>query len=427
MDRKRISKRVVDSAHAGKAEYTVWDDALTGFGLRVRPSGVKSYVIVYRAGTGRKAPVRKVTLGAVGKLTPDDARTLAERALGSVAYGKDPAADRAQDRDGLTVKELIEAFLADHAALKLKTTTEKRYRHLLRHWVAPELGSTKADSLPRSAVAKLHDRMKRHAVSANRMLGAGSSMYHFAQRRGFVPEGYNPFSRIEKYKEHRRERFLTTKELGRIGDALREAQTKGIPWDVDQTQPNAKHIPKQEKNRRTIFGLLPTAALRLLLLSGCRLREILDLKWDYVDIERGVLLLPDSKNGRRTVVLNAPALAVLASLPRLGPYVVPADDPKRPRHDLKRVWKAVSRRAGISGVRLHDLRHTYASFGAGGGLGLPIIGKLLGHSQPATTARYAHLDNDPLRRASEAIAGQISAAMGDAPPAKSAKVVRLRR
>ena len=427
MASKRISKRLVDSAHASNAEYTIWDDALTGFGLRVRPSGAKSYVIVYRAGTGRKAPVRKVTLGAVGKLTPDVARELAEKALGSVAHGKDPAADRAQDREGLTVRELIEAFLTDHATLKLKLTTESRYSHLLRNWVAPELGSTKADSLSRTAVAKLHAQRKRKAVSANRMLGAVSSMYSFAQRRGLVPEGLNPASRIEKYTEQRRERFLTTKELGRIGDALREAETKGIPWEVDETQPNAKHIPKQEKNRRTKFGLVPTAALRLLLFSGCRLREILDLKWDYVDLERGVLLLPDSKTGRRTVVLNAPALAVLASLPRIGPYVVPADDPKRPRHDLKRVWSAVSRRAGLTGVRLHDLRHTYASFGAGGGLGLPIIGKLLGHSQAATTARYAHLDNDPLRRASEAIAGQISAALGDPPPAKSAEVVRLRR
>jgi integrase len=427
MANKRITKRLVDSTHKGKTEYTIWDDALTGFGLRVRPSGAKSYVIVYRAGTGRKAPVRKVTLGAVGKLTPDDARTLAERALGSIAYGKDPAADRAQDREGLTVKELIETFLVDHATLKLKSTTVARYSHLLRQWVAPELGSTKADSLSRSAIAKLHARMKRHAVSANRMLGAVSSMYGFAQRRGYVSEGFNPGSRIEKYSENRRERFLTTKELGRIGDALREAETKGIPWEVDETQPNAKHIPKQEKNRRTVFGLLPTAALRLLLFSGCRLREILDLKWEHVDLERGVLLLPDSKTGRRTVVLNAPALAVLASLPRLGPYVVPADDPKRPRHDLKRVWSAVSRRAGLSGVRLHDLRHTYASFGAGGGLGLPIIGKLLGHSQSATTERYAHLDNDPLRRASETIAGQIAAAMGDAPAAKRGEVVRLRR
>jgi integrase len=155
------------------------------------------------------------------------------------------------------------------------------------------------------------------------------------------------------------------------------------------------------------------------------LREILHLRWEYIDAERGLLLLPETKTGRRAVVLNAPALAVLASLPRVGSYVIPAGDPKRPRHDLKRLWGAVSRRAKLEGVRLHDLRHTYASVGAGGGLGLPIIGKLLGHSQSATTERYAHLDNDPLKRASETIAAQISAAMGEAPK-PSAKVIALR-
>jgi integrase len=141
------------------------------------------------------------------------------------------------------------------------------------------------------------------------------------------------------------------------------------------------------------------------------LREVLHLRWEHVDIERGCLFLPDSKSGRKTVILNAPALAVLNTLERVGPYVVPGDDPERPRHDLKRPWDAVTKRAGLTGVRLHDLRHTYASFGAGGGLGLPVIGRLLGHAQAATTARYAHLDNDPLRRASEAIAGQIAAAL----------------
>jgi integrase len=153
------------------------------------------------------------------------------------------------------------------------------------------------------------------------------------------------------------------------------------------------------------------AALRLLLFTGCRLREILHLRWEHVDFERGCLFLPDSKSGRKTVILNAPALAVLNALERVGPYVVSADDPAQPRHDLKRPWDAVTKQAGLVGVRLHDLRHTYASFGAGGGLGLPIIGRLLGHTQAATTARYAHLDNDPLRRASEAIAGRIAAAL----------------
>jgi integrase len=424
MTKKRLSKRVVDSLRAKPSEFTVWDDALTGFGVRVRPSGIKTYVVVYRAGAGRKAPVRKITLGTVGKLTPDTARTLAQKALGSVAHGKDPARDRAHARERLTVKELVDTFLADHAESKLKPTTEKRYRHLLRQWVVPEVGSEKADALTRAAVANVHSRMKRKAVSANRMLGAVGSMYGFAQRRGLVPEGYNPATRIERYSERRRERFLTTDELGRIGAALREAETSGIPWDVDEAQPNAKHIPKQK--RRTVFGEFATAAVRLLLFTGCRLREILDLKWKYVDIERGLLLLPDTKTGQRTVILNSPALLVLASLPRMGTYVVPGDNPERPRHDLKNVWSAVCGRTDLTGVRLHDLRHTYASFGAGSGLGLPIIGKLLGHAQSVTTERYAHLGNDPLRRASESIAGTISTAMGEPSNAPAAKVIPLK-
>lgn len=427
MSGTRISKRVVDSVRPNGSEFIVWDDSLTGFGLRVRASGAKSYVVVYRAGTGRKAPVRKVTLGSTKKIAPDAARALAQKALGSVAHGKDPAAERAQDRQGLTVKELVETFLEGHSELKLKPTTASRYRHLLRQWLVPELGSTKADALTRAAVANLHARHKRKAVSANRMLGAISSMYGFAQRRGMVPEGFNPASRIEKYPERRRETFLTQQELGRIGEALREAETKGIPWVVDESQPNAKHIPKQDRNRRTIFSPFATAAVRLLLLTGCRLREILHLKWEHVDFERGLLLLPDSKTGTRTIVLNAPALSLLASLPRPGSYVVPGSDPEQPRHDLKRIWEAVCRRAGLRRVRIHDLRHTYASFGAGGGMGLPIIGKLLGHSQPATTARYAHLESDPLRRASNAIGRRIAGAMGEAGTPAGGKIVPLQR
>jgi integrase len=143
--------------------------------------------------------------------------------------------------------------------------------------------------------------------------------------------------------------------------------------------------------------------LRLLLFTGARLREILHLKWENVDLERGLLFLADSKAGRKTLVLNAPAMAVLVSLPRVGSYVIAGDTAgtkgEKPRADLKRPWRTIAKRAGLDGVRLHDLRHTYASFGAGGGLGLPIIGKLLGQTQASTTQRYAHLDNDPLRRA----------------------------
>lgn len=417
----RITKKAVDEITPTGAEFTVWDRDLTGFGVRVRPNGAMSFVVVYRAGNGRKAAVKKLTVGAVGRLTPDEARGLAKKALGAVANGHDPAADKSDASKGLTVRELADVFLSDHVRAKRKNATIERYEHSLRAHIVPEFGSTKVDKLTRSAVSKLHLKLKATPAMANYSLAVISSMYGFAQRRGLAPEGMNPASRIEKYKERQRERFLTVEELGQLGDALREAETNGIPWEVDEARPTAKHAPKIE-NRRTVFGPFAVAAVRLLLLTGCRLREVLQLKWSYIDFDRGMIFLPDSKTGRKPVVLNAPALAVLASVPNIGSYVVPGDDPEKPRHDLKKIWAAACRRAGLGSVRLHDLRHTFASVGAGGGLGLPIVGRLLGHTQAATTARYAHLDADPLRRASDRIGGAISAAL-DAN--RSAEIINL--
>jgi integrase len=155
-----------------------------------------------------------------------------------------------------------------------------------------------------------------------------------------------------------------------------------------------------------------TNAIRLLLFTGCRLREILNLRWVEVDLERGLLHLPDSKTGRKTVVLNTAALDILSAMPRQDSYVVPSERRGQPRHDLKRPWDHIRSAAGLDDVRLHDLRHTHASFGVASGLGLPIIGRLLGHSSPLTTARYAHLADDPVRRASDIIGAKLSQLVG---------------
>jgi integrase len=406
----RITKSVVDRLNPRASEFTVWDARLPGFGVRVRPSGAKSYVVVYRAGAGRGAPVRRFTVASVGKIAPEAARKRAKAILGAVAHGKDPAADKANERATLTVSELADRFMAEHVEQKRKPGTAIFYRHLLDKIIRPEIGTAKADTVTRATVARLHGRLKATPFQANRVLAVIGSMYVFAGRIGVLPEGYDPSRRIEKFKEHRRERFLTAMELEKLGAAIREAETVGPPWDVDETAPNAKHLAKSDR-RFTKIGPFSAAALRLLLFTGCRLREILHLQWAQVDLERGLIFLPDSKSGRKTVILNAPAMAVLGELERVGPCVVPGDDPQKARADLKRPWDAVAKRAGLEGVRLHDLRHTYASFGAGGGFGLPIIGKLLGHTQASTTQRYAHLDADPLRRASDAIGSRIAAAL----------------
>jgi integrase len=407
---QRITKRTLDTLRVAAVEFTLWDVVVPGFGVRIRPTGAMSYVVVYRAGSGRGAPVRRYTIAAVGKITPERARTRAKAILGSVAHGDDPAGQKTLERGVPTVAELADRFMSEHVEPRRKARTIEFYRDILDRLVKPAVGTTKADKLTRLQVGKLHSSLASTPFQANRVLAVVASMYAFAMRAGIIGDGTKPATGIEKYREERRERFLNGEELERLGRAIEEAETLGLPWAVDSSKPTAKHLPNPV-NRRTKISLSAGAAVRLLLFTGCRLREILNLKWDYVDLERGVLFLPDSKSGRKTVILNAPAMTVLNGLERIGPFVVPGDDPESPRADLKRPWEAIITHARLNGVRLHDLRHTYASFGAGGGLGLPIIGRLLGHSQVTTTARYAHLDNDPLRRASEAIAGRISAAL----------------
>jgi integrase len=205
---------------------------------------------------------------------------------------------------------------------------------------------------------------------------------------------------------------LTSEELAQLGDTLREGETIGLPYSVDETKPTAKHAAKADY-RRVKLDPYAVSALRLLILTGARLREILHAKWEQVDVERGLIFLADSKTGKKPLYLSAAAQKVLADLPRIqgNPHVIAGAKAGAPRSDLKKPWAAVSRAAGLEGVRLHDLRHSFASFGAGASLGLPIIGKLLGHSQPATTARYAHLDADPMHRAVDTIGSTISAAM----------------
>jgi integrase len=412
----RITKRLVDGLKPNGREYFIWDDKLTGFGIRVQASGATSYVVKYRAGSGRGAPTRRVTIARLGKVTPDEARDLARKLLGSVAHGSDPAADRAAERRADTLREHAELFLAEHVEAKRKSSTAELYRDILERLVLPELGNRKAEKITISDIAKLHGKLKASPYQANRMLAVVSSLYSFAAKRRFIAEGVNPTRGIEKYRENGRERFLSAEELGRLGEAIREAETNGLPYNIDMSKPTAKHAPK-EKNRQTVVGPHAAAAIRLLILTGARLREILHLKWEHVDFERGMLLLPDSKTGKKAIVLNAPALSVLANVPRVGSFVIAGQSAgagdEQPRSDLKRPWEAVAKRARLEGVRIHDLRHTHASVGAGAGLGLPLIGKLLGHANAATTARYAHLDADPLRKASDRIGNHIAAAMGE--------------
>lgn len=423
----RLTKRAVDTAHPTNRTEIYYDVDLKGFCLKVLPSGSKRWCVEYRPGSGGRLVIkRRMVLGSTTAITAEQARTAARKLLAAVALGEDPALLRKGEREMPTFREFSTRYLNEEAAAKLKARTVVNYRIYLKKHALPVLGSLKLDKIEISHVARLHRRVGQATpMTANRVIECIGSVYRYATTCGLVSKGFNPAAGIETFREQRRERFLSTEEIARLGETIREAETIGVPWAIDTAKKNAKHIPK--KQQRTLIDQHAVAALRLLIFTGARLREILNLEWDHVDMERGLLLLPDSKTGRKSIVLNAPALAILAKLPRNGKFVIEGETPDKNRHDLNRPWRAIQRRAGLQDVRLHDLRHTHASVGAGAGLGLPVIGKLLGHSQPSTTARYAHLDNDPVRRASEKIGKHIAAVMGDSTASGSRRNTRAPR
>ena len=406
-----MTKRVVDRLQPAAKPVFIWDAELRGFGLRVEPTATKTFLLRYRLrNAGATGPKRFFTIGRYGPLSVEQARDQAKAVLGAVSLGKDPAADLKRSRDEHSFAAVTELFLSEHVRLKRKAGTYEDYASLLRLYALPSLGKRKITEVTRADLSRLHANLHDRPYRANRLLAVIGSLYSFAESRQIVPEQVNPARRIEKYREDRRERFLSSAELERLGQVLREGETVGIPWRLDTAKPLSKHLPRSQ-NRRTLLPPHVVGAIRLLMFTGARLREVLHLRWEQVDLERGLLLLPDSKTGRKTIVLNSAAHSILAGLPRTGEYVIPGKSPDKPRADLSKPWDAVSTAAGLVGVRLHDLRHTFASIGAGASLGLPIVGKLLGHSQPQTTQRYAHLDADPLRRASQMIGDHLVGAL----------------
>ncbi len=447
----RLTKRVVDLLEPKASEFTVWDSEAPGFGVRVRPSGSASYVVMYRTG-GRNSPQRRVTIGSTTKLTVDEARAAGRKVLAKAELGEDVADNLATARKAETVSELCDLYLeeAERGGLISKRGTPKKASTLItdrgriaRH-IKPLLGKKRVRDVNRMDIERfLRDvavgktavdlRTKKHgraivtggrgtATRTVRLLGG---IFTYAIRLGMRAD--NPTHGVARYADRQGERFLTTAELERLGASLREAETIGLQWIVDQTAPGAKHLPKHEDDRRTVIGPHAIAAIRLLILTGCRLREVLDLEWSHVDFERGLLFLPDSKTGKKTIVLATPALEVLANVPRIAecPFVIAGNKLDRPRSDLKRPWAMVTRAAGLEGVRLHDLRHTYASHGAAAGMGLTVVGRLLGHADVKTTNRYSHFDADPLRRAANAVGSALASAL-DRGDRRSDNVITLR-
>lgn len=381
----KLTKRAVEATETRASEYFVWDDDVPGFGLRVLPSGRKGYVVQYRA--GRRS--RRISLGPSTVLTCEQARTRAITVVAAARNGEDPAAKRDADREAITVSELAERFDREHISVRLKETTAKGYRRMVERVILPALGSHRVTEVTRADIAKLHHDMRHIPYDANRCIEIISKMFNLAEMWGLRPDGSNPRKHLKKYPEEKRERFLSAAELRRVGEVLREMEDEGVEL--------ASAI----------------AATRLLILTGCRLGEIMRLKWEYVDFHHSALHLPDSKTGAKTVHLGQPAADVLKSIAHIegNSWVITGTVWGAPLYDLQPFWQRVRARAGLKDVRIHDLRHTFASTAVAAGHGLPMIGKLLGHTQVQTTARYAHLGVEPVKIAADAVSSQLAASL----------------
>ena len=382
----RISKRAVDAAVATGADAYIWDDELSGFGLKVTPAGRKVYLIQYRVG-GRTGRTRRVTIGRHGVLTPEQARTEAKRLLGTVAAGRDPAEEKRAVTDRPKLGPVLDQFLADHVDTKRKASTAREYRRITGLYIEKTLRRKKIAEIEQSDIEDLHISMKDKPYQANRTLAVLSKFFNWCEHQNFRPQHTNPCRHIERYPEEGRERYLKPAELARLGEALAAAEANESPFVI--------------------------AAIRLLALTGARLSEILTLRWEDVQFDEACLPLPDSKSGKKEIHLNPPALEVLTPLPRIdgNPYVITGRRKGAHLVNIQKPWRRIRHAAGLDDVHIHDLRHSFASVAATSGQSLIVIGALLGHTQPQTTSRYAHLAADPLREANDAVGGKIADAM----------------
>lgn len=375
----KITIRSAKALNADREERFLWDSELHGFGLRCSPKGRKTFILQYRQ-NGR---TRRMSLGQFGALTPEQARELARRHLGDVAKGEDPSGERQRERKAPNVSALCERFLEEHVAVVCKPTTQREYRRSCELYIKPKLGGLRVMAVTRPDVAELHHSLRTRPYQANRVLSLLSKMFNLAEIWGLRPDGSNPTRHVPKYKEYKRERFLSPDEIDRLWRTLDKAVS-------DETE--TLHV---------------ASAFKLLLLTGCRLSEIQKLKWSY--IRDDVIWLPDAKTGPRRVLLNQTALSVLSALPRQtgNPYVIVGAVDGQHVTDLQKPWRRIRATAELDDVRIHDLRHTYASIAAMAGQSLPMIGRLLGHTQAQTTARYAHLADETTRRAANEVDGLL--------------------
>lgn len=408
----KLTKSTVDRLarnHSGpRIDYR--DTEIKGFVARVSKTKV-SFAFAYRLGGGRDATQKKAPIGDLGAVTPAQARETAKKYAAIVAQGGDPAGAIAEKRAAPTVASLMDRYRSDHAEVHKKASSTYQDERRIQTKILPALGKKKVAEVSHSDIERLHIKLKATPYEANRVLALLSKIFNLSETWGLRPRGSNPCADVKKYKEHRRERVLSMDDIARLARVLKQAERGPI---------------QNENGREVSISPYFVWAVRLLYLTGARLNEIVKLRWKDVNFERAQLELPDSKTGAKVVLLSAPALEVLGQITRVtgNPYVIVGGKPGAHLVNMKDPWNVVRHRAGLDDVRLHDLRHNLGAFAASSGHSLPVIGEILGHTQVATTQRYAHFQDDPLRAEAEKIGQKLAEALKvESPEAK--KVVKF--
>jgi integrase len=405
--RVKIGKRVVDAIGPGDGERFIWDSELSGFGVRVRPSGAASYIVLYRHGSGRSAPRRRVTLASVGTITPDEARRLARVTLADAAKGLDPAAVKAKRRKEETIGDLCDRYLKEHVAAHNKASTAEFAERQVDVHIRPEFGKTKIGDLRRSDVKRWHSLVgaKRGHYAANRALAVLRKILSLAVADWeLVP--VNVASGIPMFPETKRAAFGTDADLKAVGAYLAEAEVDG-------------------RASSAFCG-----AVRLLALSGMRLGEVLGLERSSIDFQGGVIRLEDAKAGARSVPMPARVRDLLAGIPKTGRTVRflfgAGLNGERPISlgEFRTGWRHMRAATGLSSLRPHDLRHGAATFGAQAGANAFLLRDYLGHKTLAMSGRYVERTAEPIKDLAETVASRV----GEALEGKlSAAVVPIRR
>jgi len=425
--RKALTKKVVEAISPGPKDVIVWDTKLPGFGCKVTPGGVRSFVLKYPV-PGLHLASRRMVIGIYGPMTFEEAKAKAIELKAQIHRGVDPASVKAEvvraARED-TVERLFTAYLDQHRG-SFKPRTMEYYESLARLYITPAIGKCPVASITKADLVQFHRKMQAKPITANRVIGLLSMFYRWLEDTyGF--EGKNPAARFTGYRETARERFLTVEEMGRLGEALRLAETVGLPPAPIHTKEAGT---KRKRNSGMFISQLVPAnpvavsVIRFLALSGWRKNEALNLTWREVNLTTGAVTLTDTKTGKSMRTLGGAALMIIAAQPQVdgSDYVFPGRDPKHPLRELQRLWYAARHAAKLPDVRLHDLRHSVASVAGGHGYSLPLIGKLLGHKTTRSTERYAHHHAD----ASKVVADTVSAAIKDALDGNTTPIIPIR-